>query len=77
MAPKTVAAAIRASELLGVGLWACLRLQTEGRSAGHGGSRGDVFVRSLGGREKCAIVHRERRKNEGDDGRAEMTGRVL
>lgn len=39
MAPKPVAAAIRASRLLRVGLWACLRLQTEGSSAGHGSTR--------------------------------------
>ena len=77
MAPKPVAAAIRTSRLLGVGLWACLRLQTEGRSAGHGGSRRDVFVRSLGGRESVWLFTGRGGRTRGTMRRAEMTGRVL
>jgi hypothetical protein len=78
MAPKPVAATIRAGRLLRMFLWACLRLQTEGSSAGHGGPRG-VFVRSLSSREEnCESAQGGAEEREGERMEwAEMTGRVL
>jgi hypothetical protein len=73
MAPEPIATGIHASGLLQAGLWVCLRLQTEGSSAGHYRRMG-----SLGGREKswdCA--ERTGRAEAGEGGKtmewAEMT----